>query len=110
MRQSIENSGLGEDQDVKAVVIEERVSHADLGEGGTHQVLAVTQVSFVVDPPVDDSLPIERRVIAIDVLGDRPSHIAAVPHARLGCGAVGAGVDVQLMAGDIVGMSLRRLG
>ena len=80
-----DRSGLCEHQCVKAIVIEERIAYADLGECGTSEVLTMARVAPIVDPPVDDSLPIERGIIAVDVFGDRSRHKAAVPDARLGC-------------------------
>jgi hypothetical protein len=59
---------LCKDQGIEAIVIEERISHADFSKGGAHQVLAVTQIGPVVDPPVDYALTIKGRIIAIDIL------------------------------------------
>ncbi len=61
---------LGKYHGVEAVVIEEGVSHADLGKCSAHQILTVTRVTPVVDPPVDGLLPTERGIVAIDVFRD----------------------------------------
>ena len=58
---------LCKDQGVKAVIVKEGVAHANLGESGAYQVLPVTRVGLVVNPPVDRGLPIQRWVVAVDV-------------------------------------------
>ena len=101
---------LGKDHGVEAVVIEEGVSHADLCKGGAHQVLTVAYITPVIDPPVDSFLPAERGIIAIDVFGDGPGDVAGVGDTGAGCGTIRACMDIDLVAGDVVGVSLCRLG
>ena len=70
----------------------------------------MTNIGPVVDPPVDGTLTVEWWIIAIDIFGDGSGNVACVPDARLGCRAIGARMDIELMAGDVIGVSLRGLG
>ena len=65
-------------QSIKAIIFEERVSDADFGKGGAHQILSVAQIALIVDPPGDNLLPIERRIISVDIFGDRLGNITSV--------------------------------
>lgn len=102
--------GLGKDHSVEAVVIEEGVSHADLGKGGADQVLSVTRIGPVVNPPVEGLLSAERGKIAVDIFRDRSGSVACVGNTRPDCGAICACMDINLMAGNIVGVPLCCLG
>ena len=97
---------LCKNQGIKAVVIEERVSDADFSEGSAHEVLSMTKIGPVIDPPVDGTLAIERRIIAIDILGHRPGNVARVFYSRLWRRAIRTCVDVELMTGDVICVSL----
>ena len=68
------------------------------------------KIGLIVDPSVDCSLAIERRIIPIDIFGDRFGNVASVLDARLRRGAVGSRMNIELMAGDVIGVSLRGLG
>ena len=69
---------LCKNQGIKAVVIEERIPHADLSEGGAHEIQSVPKIGLVIDPPVDRGLAIQRRIIAINIFGDRFGNVASV--------------------------------
>ena len=70
----------------------------------------MTHIALVVNPPVDDLLSIKWRIIAIDIFRDRLGNIAGVCNAGLRRRAVGARMNVEFVAGDVIGMSLRGLG
>ena len=55
----------GENQHVIAKVVEESISHTDLGEGSAQKVQVMARVCCVGFPPIDDSLPGQRRITAI---------------------------------------------
>ena len=102
--------GLRKNQGIEAVILEESISDTDLGKGGTQQVLTMPRVGFIVDPPVDRALTVQRRIIAVDIFSDRPGSIAGICHTGSCCRAIAACMDVKLVAGDINRVSLCCLG
>src|ERR1051325_2164684 len=100
----------GKNQSVETIIVEERISDADFGKSCTDQVLPMAHVTLVVDPPIDDSLPIQRRIIAIDVFGNGFGKIPRIFHAGLRRGTIRSGMDIDLMTSHIIGLSLCGLG
>ncbi len=91
---------------VKTVILEECIANADFGKDGADQILAVAQIALIVDPPGDGLLSVKRRIIPVDVFRDRLGNITGVFDACLRRGAIGTGMAIKLMTGDVVGVPL----